>query len=78
MWNNYKIEKKDRYYRVYLLDVNEKDKVTSKMWVCFKDSELTEKQKAFIENISNYDLKTALKAAFDVIHYQFTKGELRK
>ena len=73
MWNNYRIEKKDNSYRVYLLDVNKKDKVTSKMWVCFKDSELTEKQKAFIENIPNNDLNTALKAAFEVIHYQFTK-----
>lgn len=71
MWNNYKIEKKDKYYRVYLLDVNEKGKTMSKMWVCFKDSELTEKQKTFIENISSLDLNTALKAAFEVIHYQF-------
>lgn len=75
MWNNYKIEKKESSYKVFLLDVNEKGKVTSKMWVCFKENELTEKQKAFIENISSLDLNTALKAAFDVIHYQFTKGE---
>lgn len=75
MWNNYKIEHENKIYKISLLDVNEKGKTMSKMWVCFKDSELTEKQKAFIENIPNYDLNTALKAVFDVIHYQFTKGE---
>lgn len=74
MWNNYEIEKKDKYYRVYLLDVNEKGKTMSKMWVSFKENELTEKQKTFIENIPSLDLNAALEAAFEVIHYQFTRG----
>lgn len=71
MWSNYKIEHKNKAYYVYLLDNK------SKMWVCFKENELTEKQKAFIENIPNLDLDTALKAAFDVIHYQFKKGKIK-
>ena len=70
MWNNYKIEKIDKYYKVYLLDVNKKNKVTSKMWKCFNESELTEKEKQYLKDIPKFEDSTAMRAVFRIIHYE--------
>lgn len=70
MWNNYKIEKTDKYYRVYLLDVNEKGKTISKMWKCFNESELTEKEKQYLKDIPKFEDSTAMRAVFRIIHYE--------
>lgn len=64
MWNNYKIEHKNKAYFVYLLDNN------SKMWKCFKESELTEKEKQYLKDIPKFEDSTAMRAVFRIIHYE--------